>query len=125
MAKKSTIKTHKIWEIKGKRRIKRGFVRLLTIYRRGKKVRSGVGTIRIGRVWWNIVVTEHPLRGVMGYCQQSLKLIVVDGTEKDNIFLNTLIHEASHGLDYKRAEGVIERQGSVLADLLTAFGYKN
>lgn len=97
---------------------------LITFYRKGEKVRSGIGTIKIGRKWWNILITEFPLVGVYGYCNESLRTIVVDGTIKDNPFLDTLIHEVRHAVDPKATEAAVERQGTVTANLLTAFGCK-
>jgi hypothetical protein len=100
-------------------------IKLVTERTKGKVVRSGCGSIVVNRDWWHIVIVAYPLLGVWGYYDANLKLIVVDGTADDKNFLDTLLHEASHGLDTSRSEKVIKRQGNVLADLLTAFGYKN
>lgn len=87
--------------------------------------RSGCGRIKIGSEWWSIVVVCYPLKGAWGYYDANLKLIVLDGTAKNKEFLDTLIHESSHGLDRTRPERVILKQGNALADILTAFGYRN
>ncbi len=106
-------------------RSRSGFLHLITDRKRGKLCRRGIGALKIGKTDWNIVITEHPLRGVYGYCDEALKLIVIDGTAESVEFLDTVIHEASHGLDFRRKEKAIKEQGNALSQLLTAFGYKN
>lgn len=93
--------------------------------RDGSIDRSGVGRILIGRKWWGLVVVAYPLQGAFGYCEFNLGLIVVSnrGTEKE--FLDTLLHECKHALDPKAKERTVLREGNVLSEIVTAFGYKN
>lgn len=93
--------------------------------RDGSVDRTGVGRILIGRKWWGIVVVAYPLQGAYGYCEHNLGLIVVSnrGSEKD--FLDTLLHECKHALKPKEKERTVLREGNVLSEIVTAFGYKN
>lgn len=106
------------------RKVRIGFLRLLTETTGRKKVVSGYGRMKVDRQIWTIVVVAFPFSKVCGYYCPMLKQLVIDGTEAERDRLDTLLHEIGHGLDPGRSERVILKQGHVQADLLTAFGYK-
>lgn len=125
---KITVTRRRIYGPKNKRTKKKpylGFVHLSVETYPRKTVRSGIGRIRIRGEWWTLVIVAEEFRGKYGYFDHALNMIVVDGTLKNNEFLDTLLHEASHGLDVTRKEKVIREQGQVLSSLMLACGYKN
>ena len=92
---------------------------------RRKKRRTGLHRIRIGNVWWTLVVVPHPISEVYGYASIQLKLIVVDGTLSDERFMDTIIHEFGHALEWGASEKSVKRRGQSFARILTELGYAN
>lgn len=102
----------------------RGFVTLSTEwYGKRKRTRNGYGELRVGRKLWRIAVISEGLK-VWGYFDHNVNLLVINGEASPVELLDTILHEASHGLTPKRPEKVILQQGNVLASLVSAFGYE-
>lgn len=93
--------------------------------RDGSIYRSGVGRLLIGNKWWGLVVVPYPLQGAFGYCEHDLGLIVISNRGSDKDFLDTILHECKHALNPKAKEKTVLREGNVLSEIVTAFGYKN
>lgn len=116
--------TRKIFVRRGRKKVYRGFITLLTeLHGPRKRVRNGYGEIRVGRKLWRVVVVSEGLK-VWGYFDHNLNMLVISGDADTSDLLDTLLHEASHGLAPKRAEKTILQQGNVLVGLVSAFGFQ-
>jgi len=53
-----------------------------------------------------------------------LKLIILDGTLSEEAFLDVLLHEVGHALEWKATERAVRKRATEFARILTQLGYK-
>ena len=86
--------------------------------------RSGFFDLKIGKETWTIVVIPHAISEVYGYANKDLKLIILDGTLSEEAFLDVLLHEVGHALEWKATERAVRKRATEFARILTQLGYK-